>query len=181
MGYLIAAVVLVGILCVADLVLTYGVIRRLREHSELLAAGSGSRRPDPALPVGTVVKDFVVTTTDGLVRTRNDFSGDTLVGFFTLSCETCKDELPGFLALAERFAGGRSQVMAVVLEDGLGADEMIEALSPVAQVVRADDPDAEITKAFQVLAFPTFLVVADGGVVKAAQFRTDALLVPLAS
>jgi len=36
MAILSAAIVVVGLLCLADLLLTFGVIRRLREHTEQL-------------------------------------------------------------------------------------------------------------------------------------------------
>ena len=45
MPILIAAVVVVGCLCLLDLLLTFGVIRRLREHTSMLtAAGEDSSR-----------------------------------------------------------------------------------------------------------------------------------------
>ena len=37
MPIVIAAVTIVGVLCVLDLLLTFGVIRRLREHTAMLA------------------------------------------------------------------------------------------------------------------------------------------------
>jgi hypothetical protein len=40
MAVLIAAVILVGLICLADLLLTFGVIRRLREQAEQIG---GSR------------------------------------------------------------------------------------------------------------------------------------------
>jgi len=41
MAILSAAVVVVGLLCLTDLLLTFGVIRRLREHTEQLAGFRG--------------------------------------------------------------------------------------------------------------------------------------------
>src|SRR6266540_695110 len=53
MRYLAAAVVLVGLLCSIDLILTLGVIKRLREHGEVLSR----RGPwmSAILPAGSMV------------------------------------------------------------------------------------------------------------------------------
>jgi len=45
MAILVAAIGLVGLLCLADLLLTFGVIRRLREHTEQLAGLRGQDAP----------------------------------------------------------------------------------------------------------------------------------------
>ncbi|MFI6599468.1 hypothetical protein ACIBHX_24715, partial [Nonomuraea sp. NPDC050536] len=68
MAYLIAVVVLVGVLCLLDLVLTLGVVRRLREHTKLVDAlyEMVATMGAPAGPaVGEVVGEFDVTTVDG--------------------------------------------------------------------------------------------------------------------
>ena len=44
MPILIAAVVVVGGLCLLDLLLTFGVIRRLREHTSMLTGAGGGLR-----------------------------------------------------------------------------------------------------------------------------------------
>ncbi|MFC4589607.1 TlpA disulfide reductase family protein [Sphaerisporangium corydalis] len=176
MPYVVAATVLVGIIGVANLVLTYGVIRRLREHSALLTIGP-PRNDDfeqAKLPVGGSVADFEAITTDGLDLSRDGLTGETLVGFFARSCDSCAEELPRFVELAAGIRGGRDQVLAVVMEDGLDAGEMIGDLAGVARVVRAENPENAIVRAFQARAFPAFFFL-DDGVVRAAEFRVGAL------
>ncbi len=181
MAYIISAIVLVGLLCVANLMLVYGVIRRLREHSDLLSKESGSTRFENAtLPVGAMVGEFTSTTTEGVVKTKDHLLGETLVGFFTLSCATCKDELPRFVRRADDFPGGRDHVLAVVLEDGADAGDMAAELSGVAHVVLAENPMSDIATAFHVTAFPAFFVLSHG-VVKSVDFKADAFPVLLAS
>lgn len=68
-----------------NLVLTVGVIRRLREHTEQLSRVALSS-PDPILHVGDRVGDFAVTTTDGEQLSDDRFTGRTLVGFFSPGC-----------------------------------------------------------------------------------------------
>jgi hypothetical protein len=45
--YMMAAVAVVGAIGLFNLVLLYGVIRRLREHGELLAGGAGGTGDPP--------------------------------------------------------------------------------------------------------------------------------------
>jgi hypothetical protein len=63
----IAAVIVVGVLCVLDLLLTFGVIRRLKEHTAMLAErGSGSLAPPViGLAEGERPGAFSATTADG--------------------------------------------------------------------------------------------------------------------
>src|SRR5579863_5118363 len=63
---LTAAVIIVGILCLLDMLLTFGVIRRLREHSELLRTRQfGDETPVISLSAGQVPAEFAVTADDG--------------------------------------------------------------------------------------------------------------------
>jgi hypothetical protein len=65
MELLTAAVALVGALCLANLALTVGVIRRLREHNEALAKLSRGSDEQLIAAAGTLVADFAATTTAG--------------------------------------------------------------------------------------------------------------------
>ncbi|MFR9780124.1 hypothetical protein ACL02O_29220 [Micromonospora sp. MS34] len=66
MTYLVTALVVVAALCLFNLLLSFGMIRRLRQHTELL------NRPlhepaerDLVRPVGSTVGEFATTTVDG--------------------------------------------------------------------------------------------------------------------
>src|SRR5690606_37070056 len=62
---LTAAVLLVGALCVLNLVLTVGVIRRLREHTELIQNMPRMQPPEQImLPAGETVGPFTAVTED---------------------------------------------------------------------------------------------------------------------
>jgi hypothetical protein len=66
MHFLIAAVVLVGLLCAVDLLLTFAVLRRLREHAQRLgrlsasasAAGNGTPGIDRDKLLGRELPEF---------------------------------------------------------------------------------------------------------------------------
>ena len=65
MAILVAAIGLVGLLCLADLLLTFGVIRRLREHTEQLAGLRGQDAPVTGLPYGATPEPFTALTVSG--------------------------------------------------------------------------------------------------------------------
>ncbi|WET76526.1 TlpA disulfide reductase family protein [Amycolatopsis sp. QT-25] len=163
MPYLTAGLILVGLIGVTNLLFTFGVIRRLREHTTLLARGVGSEPMLVMRAAGEFTDDFTVTTVDGDQVGRDLVTKRTLVGFFTPTCPSCREQLPDFTAFAEGWSGGRRQVLAVVVSsDDAAAVPIVEALMPVARVVREDDGGV-LTSAFGVRGFPAFAVLDAGG------------------
>ncbi|GIJ70528.1 TlpA family protein disulfide reductase [Virgisporangium ochraceum] len=171
MALLTAAVVVVGTVGVVNLVLTVGVIRRLREHEELLRRGPQGR-PVSGLAPGATVPDFSVRTRAGGHRSGADFSGDTLVGFFSVGCQPCEELVPQFVEAARTHPGGPARVLAVVT--GREPDTLADALAPVADVVVDAEADT-LAKVFQVSAFPTLMLVDGHGHVRANDLRLDHL------
>lgn len=155
---LLAVVVLVGVVAVLDLVLTVGVIRRLREHTELLSSVRGLGGP-PIAEIGQEIGEFTTVTVAGIPIDRNGLAGETLVGFFTPQCAPCKERLPGFVELARSVSGGPARVLATVVGDGAEVADMVAALRPVAQVV-TEPRGGPVSTAFNVGAFPTVVKVA---------------------
>lgn len=160
MPVLIAAVVLVGALGVLNLIFTLGVIRRLREHTELLSSQGG--RDPMGVAAGTEIGEFEATTVDGEVVAHDLLLDETLVAFFAPGCEPCEEKLPSFVAQAASLPG-RHRVLAVVVGDAEAAGPMVAALRPVARVVVEEDHAGPLVSAFTVRAFPTQLSVAPGG------------------
>ena len=62
MPVVLAALVIVGMLCALNLILTLGVIKRLREHAALLAGGP------PTIAVGEAIGEFSARTVQGGAR-----------------------------------------------------------------------------------------------------------------
>ncbi|MFD9733366.1 hypothetical protein, partial [Umezawaea sp. NPDC059074] len=89
MAHLIGLVV-VGLMGIFNLLLAYGLVRRTRDHAELLARLSdvaGGRSSAGAIAdVGTRVSTFRSRTEDGEVVDRDRLSAWTLVGFFSTGC-----------------------------------------------------------------------------------------------
>jgi hypothetical protein len=180
MSYLTAAVLIVGVLCVLDLVLTFGIIRRLREHTELLSRRADGPRGslDIVISPGQVVGDFAAVTTDGDPLSRAALTGQTLVAFVSPDCKGCTERLPGLVERAQVMPGGRTQVLAVVAGEQDTNAELRAMLEPVARVVTDGHYDA-LAQAFKVRGFPAFALVAGGGVVVASGFDLAELPVPV--
>ncbi|WDZ82859.1 redoxin domain-containing protein [Micromonospora cathayae] len=162
----LAVAVVVGVVALLNLVLTFGVIRRLREHTDQL---SRVARPaeDAILPAGTTIGDFTVTTVDGEVISSDRLGSRTLVGFFSPGCPACETLLPTFVEYAATVPGGRQRVLAVVAGESDGASEHVEKLRGSARVVRAGYEDAVMT-AFGVKAFPGVCMIEADGTIEVA-------------
>jgi thiol-disulfide isomerase/thioredoxin len=171
---LIAVAGLVGVLALLNLLLTFGVIRRLREHEDLLARGAGPGGAAPSLPVNQRIADFDGSTTDGEAVARELLAGDTLVGFLTPGCGPCQKRLPELVETARVWPGGRRDTFMVVVGERADAVEYIQALASVAKVV-VEAPNGPIAAAFGVAAFPIFGVVDSSGRVLRSEMDPAAL------
>jgi hypothetical protein len=167
MAFLAAAVVVVGPLCLLDLVLTLGVIRQLRQHATLLGRLQQERPGGFAMAAGETVADFAATTTGGEAVSRELLGGRSLVGFFLLRCQPCAQQLPRFVEFARSVPGGAERVLAVVAGGPIEETEYARQLAPVARVV-IEEARGPVQAAFQVRGFPTLYLVDAGGVVAAA-------------
>ena len=174
MAYLTAALVLVGLVATVDLLLTFGVVRRLREHTAELAvlrAAAGSPvmpDNDVAHPVGTPLDQLITTDVDGLPVSFTTLGPRPLVGFFSPHCVPCKEQLPAFVEHLRTRPGGRDAVLAVVVGTAEETAEVVDQLRPVAVVVTELD-QGPVQRMFGVTGFPAFVLVEDG-VVAASNF-----------
>ncbi|WP_163508948.1 hypothetical protein [Fodinicola acaciae] len=156
MAVLIAIVVLVGALCLLDLVLTFGVVRRLREHAETLERLLERRSSANVPAAGRSVGQLTAATVDG---ERLSFVGATAVVFVSPECESCRTDLPDLVA----WAGDRDRERVLVVVDTTYSDgaDFVAALEKVAQVV-LDGADSGIRETFGVEGYPMSCVVVDG-------------------
>lgn len=152
--------------CLLDLVLTLGVIRRLRQHTELISNLSpGGREPLGILADGESAGPFETVASTGETVSRDRLSGRTLVGAFAPHCSACEEKLPDFLDFAGTFPGGRDQVIAVVAGSEEEAATYRERLEPVARVVVEPPGTGEIGQALALNSFPAFGVLDEMGTV----------------
>ncbi|TWP51200.1 hypothetical protein FKR81_16410 [Lentzea tibetensis] len=161
MNYVIAACALLGALVLLNLALTFGVIRRLREHEEKLAGGGQVVRPRLVIETGESAGDFSSTDVDGITLARKDL-GPGLVSFFTPSCTACEERLPVFVREAAREP--RERVVVVVVGGESETADLVRQLTPVARVF-VEAVNGPLSKAFQVTGFPAAVRVDGNGVV----------------
>lgn len=163
---LTGAVFLIVLLLFLNLLLTRGVIRRLREHDRRLdIAESGAPLGEPEPTVGAPVPMFTATTTDhGKVSHGAFADGRTFVGFFSTSCQPCLRQLRQFADLVG--SSGQDDALFVINDDG-EAPETLEALLDEAEGAGRVILEAQLgptTTAFGVHRMPTLLAIDDGTV-----------------
>ncbi|SEL42906.1 TlpA family protein disulfide reductase [Nonomuraea pusilla] len=166
MAYLTAALILVGLLALINLVFTFGVVRRLREHTAELAALRGSGvtgvgGTDVALPAGATVGAFETAEVGGRPVSLAAMGERPLVGFFSPHCAPCKERLPLFAEHAASRPGGAGEVLAVVVGTPEETSDVVAQLLPVATVVVEPD-QGPVQRAFGVSGFPAFVLLEDG-------------------
>lgn len=173
---LIAAVALVGVLCLLDLLLTFGVIRRLREHTDLLSA-MGSEPPVLGLGKGKSPGAFSVVTTSGEVVT--DAVPLRMVAFLSASCSVCPERVPPFVAYLSNYRLERDSVLAVIQGDH---DEPVPYLDQLAEValVGMEPEDGEVSRAFEVNGYPLFFLLDADGLVAKSTYDPAMLPAPAA-
>ncbi|GCD94755.1 peroxiredoxin family protein [Embleya hyalina] len=167
MPYLVAAVVLLALITAVNLLLTLGVIRRLREQSSPPHGGhAASDPPAHGLRPGVRPESFTATTTDGERISDSDVHG--MVGFFSAHCTPCHTLAPRFAEQAEVM--GRDRVIAVIA----GTDpELSAVLAPVARVI-VEDYDGAVQAAFHNSWTPwVYLLGRDRRVVASGGRMTD--------
>jgi hypothetical protein len=174
MPVVIGAVIVVGVLCLLDLLLTLGVIRRLREHTELLRelqAPAGS--PVIGLTAGQAPEPFTARATDGATVTGP--AGLRLVAFFSASCSVCPGRVAPFIDYVRSRGLSRGDVLAVLTVTDISAPPRY--LADVAEVAQAcvQPDDSELARAFSVTGYPAFCLLDGVGNVVSTGHTTAAL------
>ncbi|MFI6485737.1 TlpA family protein disulfide reductase [Nonomuraea sp. NPDC050663] len=167
------AVVVVGALGGLNLLLMLAVLRRLREYDEKWARAGMDNLAEHRLvpPPGTRIADFTATTLDGDEIALRDSAGVSgvggplLVGFFSIGCPACHEELPRFVEYAGTAPGGREQNLIVISGSAAEATGIIEVVSPMARVV-VEPTDGPLMTAFNVQGWPAFVVLQRDGTVQ---------------
>ncbi|MEU9546171.1 hypothetical protein [Streptomyces mirabilis] len=174
MPFLVTAVVLIAVLCLLNLLLTFGVIRKLRaqadEKADRVADG-------PIIPADSAVPGFSAVTTAGERITREGL-GEAMLGFFSPDCRACKERLPLFVEQARTTvrATGRS-VLTVVHGTDEEAREQVAALSEVAHVV-VEPGDGPLGEAFDIAGYPVYGPITVDGTLSATAFDSGRLPAP---
>ncbi|MEV0613649.1 TlpA disulfide reductase family protein [Nonomuraea sp. NPDC050404] len=162
MMYLAAAIAALTVLCVLNLLLTVGIIRRLRTMSA--RQDTLMSLPD-SLPIGARLPEFETTTVDGEPISSALLGTPALIGFFSPTCPPCKELLPRFIEQA-RLDPANALAIVVTGSDDKAADE-VARLREVAHVVVEPLATGPLQQTLRVTGFPTLYVVGADGTVLA--------------
>jgi thiol-disulfide isomerase/thioredoxin len=166
MPYLTAAVVLLAVLGMLNLLLTLAIVRRMRTMNPV-------QQPPEPLPVGSAVGPFTAATTDGQTVSERDLrGGQTLVGYFSPGCPPCEAALPRFVSYAAGL--DRERVLAVIVDETGTAGDQAAALEAVARVVVASE-HAPVVDALSAYGYPAVFLLDEDGRVVAADTTVDGL------
>jgi thiol-disulfide isomerase/thioredoxin len=168
--YVVSALVLVGGIALLNLLLTLGLIRRMREQANALSALVGGLTPPPyddesMRSVGSAVEPFHAQAVDGSPIDTGWFDRPTLVGFFSPGCQPCTELLPRFVAAATDM-----RALAVIEPGPLDDSDYRAALADHATVV-VGEPARAVIAAFGVQGFPAVCRVDGAGVITATGTR----------
>ena len=163
MIYLIVAVTVAILATALNLLLTFGVIRKLRVHEAALANGRNALDPDATLPTGSTVAPVSAVTVDGKPASSVRADGTQLVGFFSIGCGACEERIPEFVGYLERtgVAG-----LAVVVTDADDSEKYVSRLAGHVDVV-VEAERGPLGTAFGVTSYPALCLLDSGGVILA--------------
>ncbi|MEU8826284.1 redoxin domain-containing protein [Streptomyces sp. NPDC048636] len=174
MPFLIAAVVVLAVLCLLNLLLTFGVIRKLRAGQSDTFAGDN---PGLMIPNGSAMPEFEAETIDGETISRETLR-DALIGFVSPHCSACKEQLPNFVEIAGRHRALGRTVVAFIHGDTEDARKLAEPLHGIAHVVIEDADEGPTEKAFKVEGYPVFGIVDGTGTLTASNIKPKELPAP---
>ncbi|MFC4020188.1 TlpA disulfide reductase family protein [Micromonospora sp. GCM10011542] len=173
MTYVVAGLLLVGVIAIVNLLLTFAVIRRLRELPPPSAHSDGPDFAGSVPGVGERPDPFRALDLDGSA-VDSTAEPPALIGFFSTGCGACVEQLPTFVRQAAATPGGRPRILAVVNGDGPQVDAFVRDLTPVSRVVVETD-QGPITSAFRIEAFPAWCLLDDDGSVRDSGVGLDRL------
>lgn len=178
MSILAAAVVFVGLLCLTDLLLTLGVIRRLRDHTSMIASMTTSEHRAvgvTALANGTLPAPFQVDLADDTAIAGP--AGVSVVAFFSTTCPICPERVPTFADYLRAHLVRLDEVLAVVTGENPDHAPYLADLSQVAQIHK-EEHGGPIGRAFGVRGFPAFFLLNADGTVLASGYDPAMLPAP---
>ncbi|MBO3736968.1 TlpA family protein disulfide reductase [Actinoplanes flavus] len=167
----LSVTVVLGVVAVLNLLLTVGVIRRLKDHEQRFTElSSDGGAPDAQPSVGTVVPDFTVATTTGGKVTGADLRDGGLIGFFSVGCPPCAEQLPDFVGVLRAM----DDTPALIVIEAGSAEDAAAFLEVTGDLPVVLDGGDGLGKAFGVNRFPSMAHLSGGAV--AANAHTVARL-----
>jgi hypothetical protein len=169
MPVLVAAVGLTAALCLVNLLLTFGVVRRLREHGQMLSEPRTPPEVTGLLP-GESPGAFTAVSAAG--KHLSDATGVRIAAFFSTTCSVCPERVEPFISYVNAHGLGRDDVLAVIVGNGQpdGLTTYADQLASVATVCTEPDQGGGVSTAFKVTGFPAFCLLDDSGLLTASGY-----------
>lgn len=123
------------------------------------------------IEVGSTAPDFRARSVDGrnVVRTLAEYRGKVLIlNVWATWCEPCKVEMPSFEALHKQLADSNLHIVAVSIDDAVGADSVRNYARDMGLTFEILlDSTHTIDRDYQVTGYPeTFVIARDGTIRK---------------
>lgn len=163
---MITTIAVLGALTIINLVLTAGIIRRLRDIS---ASGGGSSQvstlPDVVLSRGEQPASFEVQDACGETITEQIFKGEkTLLGVIAQGCSLCAERLPDYVEVAKKSGARGEQVITLVIADADYAETVSKTVGPSSRFIIESAPDGPFARALKLSGYPAFARFNEAGV-----------------
>jgi len=181
MPFVILALVVLAGLILLNLSLTMAIVRRLRHHTEKLAALETRGGVPSGLAVGATVPPFTATTLAGDALSHEWLAGGaTMVTFLSPHCQACRDKLPQLRSYCEQAVDRELRTLVVITGETEDAADMVTALQGATPLI-VEPKDGQVATAFQIRGFPSFIVVGPDSTVHHSTFSLDGLPAALAA
>ncbi|MFE3445688.1 TlpA family protein disulfide reductase [Nocardia sp. NPDC059180] len=172
MEFVVAAVVILAVLALLNLLISCAVVRRLRDHEERLGAPGKSRSEGRDPLIGRRLPAFDALSTRGERVSGSAITGpDRLVAFFSAGCAPCRDQAAEFARHPDA-----DRVAIVLMEPAAQTDqEAILAALGDSPIVVAEPTGSAVAEALGVHRFPQLVLLDEAGVIVASRHSLAAL------
>lgn len=167
MSYLIAAVAILAVVSVLNLLISLAIVQRIRRGDM-----GGRLLPRSGPPIGSKLPEFRTTAVDGATITPTTLvQGQPVVlAFLATSCQACLPSVPHLLAFVEEHGIEAARAFVIVNgdEDQNKAGQIVQAVGGAATVI-LESTSGPTASAFSVTHFPTFVFIGSDGMVERTQ------------
>lgn len=177
------AVGVLAVVVLVNLLLTFGVIRRLREHGSTIAdAGHGGNLRSSGPPPGSPLPAFEPATsvTGELISPDWMRAKTTIVAFNSEGCVACEQELPALRAHLMDVQSDDVQAVVVLArlsstgEEDPHVADLARSVGDLATIIH-ERLTGPIQSAFQITSYPSYFMVGPDGTIAAAERRVARL------
>ncbi len=168
MAFVIVLTILFGALSSFNIILTMGIVRRLREMNakERTVTAPKGDMPSVMRTEGEQVEAFEgVTVRNEPVSEQFLSVGPVLTGVFAYGCSSCHERIPEFISLIKSQGFDRDRVLVILVGKHADFTEELPLLDPIATVI-VEGRQGPVARALGVKAYPALAVIGADGMVR---------------